>query len=141
MTTHSIGSSHTATRFNLLVAAIFCLALAALPLTALAPGSSWLERFTSIPGTLWDALQRSTLSTISTVILPLAAGALCIAGFFLHLTREGGQARQRIVYAVAVATLLLVLAAAVLLQGVPLIAVALLPLGIAVYVARREQMP
>ena len=129
-------SRRLAVRFNYSLAALFCCALVLVPLLASSPGLTWAARLTGLPGTFVAVWAASHTAALVTCVLPSLGVVICIFG--LSLSAAGYHLGEpTIAGAVFSLTLILVVIASALLRGLPILAVALLPLGFALYAARK----
>lgn len=130
-------SRKVAVWFNLSLAAIFCFLLVLAPLMALSPGATWTERLAGLPGTLTAVWKASHTAALITSILPGLGAVVCIFGLGASLTRSPLHFAKIAEIAFS-AILILVVIASFLSRGLPLLGVALLPLGFALYAARKN---
>jgi len=122
--------------FNLLLATIYCGALAILPLMSLASGLSWHAQLANLPQTLVDVWNVSRRAAAA-YILPLVGALVAITGFCISVVREDAPALRRVAQVECVSMAVLALIISVMLHGVPFFAIVFLPLGFALYSARK----
>jgi hypothetical protein len=112
-------------------------ALAIVPLISLAPGSSWPAQLENLPRTLVDVWHVSRRAAAATYILPLVGALVAITGFCISIVHEDAPALSRVVQVECVSMAVLAVVISVMLHGVPFFAVVFLPLGFALYSARK----
>lgn len=124
-------------QYQLALAAIFCVGLALLPTLPLLVGESLLDRVRSAPGVLAAAFQVAAPAMTAGVLIPLLGGLICLGAFAIGAVAKDGRTPARAVTTALVTVVALTCAAAILLRDIPVLAIALLPLALAVRTTKR----
>jgi len=89
-----MASSRVPVYINVALVAIFCLALAGLPVLSVSGGTSWTSRIAGFGGALSDMLHAAPKAAASAILIPLVAAIACVIALLVVLRGIRGRYQE-----------------------------------------------
>lgn len=126
--------------FNLGLAALFSALLGLMLPAQLATGSTLVERLSTLPSVIVAGIQAAPRAFVASSLIPIAVSITCGAFLLTIATSRDSRRLVRSAFVATAATAILVAVAAILQGGVPMLALALVPLAFACVAAGRIKL-